>query len=215
MATLMTHKHTHTRAMHAHTHTQMHKQTNRRIHVAYLSMCMCVCVCIVCVLLSLCLSSFAFAIVFVSIFLCLLLPLLLLARNDFANCQLLFMCRTLLNEFKRGKLPANQPSRLPTTNPMPAARQTPNNTLAHTQTHTHLHSLWHSARSHWAFKLFGPFVNTRQAHKRPIRWHFSAWLQIENFINSHFCFLLSHTFCIYINCVYIYIYISSAARFNH
>lgn len=133
MATLMTHKHTHTQAMHAHTLAQMHKQTNRRIHVAYLS------VCVSCAFCSLWLSSFAFAIVFVSIFLCLLLPLLLLARNDFANCQLLFMCRTLLNEFKRGKLPANQPSRLPTTNPMPAARQTPNNTLAHTHTHTYTH----------------------------------------------------------------------------
>lgn len=137
MATLMTHKHTHTHnlCMHTHSHRCINKQTGA--YTWHTSVC--VCVCIVCVLLSLWLSSFAFAIVFVSIFLCLLLPLLLLTRNDFANCQLLFMCRTLLNEFKRGKLPANQPSRLPTTNPMPPARQTPNNTLAHTHTHTYTH----------------------------------------------------------------------------
>lgn len=128
--------------IHRQTHSRINKQTGA--YTWHTSVCVCVCVCAFCTLR---LSSFAFAIVFVSIFLCLLLLLvlllLLLARNDFANCQLLFMCRTLLNEFKRGKLPANQPSGLPTTNPMPAARPAPNNTLTNTHTDAHTQTFTH------------------------------------------------------------------------
>lgn len=138
MATPMTHTYTHIHIhMHAHTHThiRINKETDAYtrgwrvscafgFHSFFLTP-------------SLCLSSFAFAIVFASIFPCLLLllvlmlQLLLLARNDFANWQLLFMCRTLLNEFKRGKLPANQAG----------TPRTPRSTCPQQHLATHTHTL--------------------------------------------------------------------------